>query len=121
MNDTTPGRILGIGGVFLKSSDHAGLRSWYQQKLGIGSGEEGAVFKWSDHTTAWCIFPADSGYFDRGVMVNYIVDDLEAYLAKLRDAGVTIDPKREDASYGLFAWIYDPEGNKIELWQPLDQ
>jgi predicted enzyme related to lactoylglutathione lyase len=119
MSDTTPGRILGIGGIFLKSSDHESLRSWYQQKLGIVNGADGAVFHWSDHATAWCIFPAQSAYFNRDFMVNYIVDDLDAYLAKLQQAGVAIDPKREDYSYGRFAWLYDPDGNKIELWQPL--
>ena len=113
------GRILGIGGIFFKSSDHQALRCWYQEKLGIRNGDEGAQFEWSDHTTAWSIFPAASTYFDQAFMVNYIVDDLDAFLAKCAAQEVRIDPKREDYDYGRFAWIYDPEGNKIELWQPI--
>ena len=74
--------------------------------------------------TTWSTFPADTKYFGPGrpaqaAMVNYRVDDLDALLAQLAAAGVTIDPKRDDASYGRFAWITDPEGNRLELWQPL--
>lgn len=67
-------------------------------------------------------FPGDTTYFEPGpasFMVNYLVDDLDALLARLANEGVRIDPKRQDESYGRFAWIYDPDGNKIELWQPL--
>ncbi len=76
--------------------------------------------------TTWSLFPEDTTYFGNGnekgpqqAMVNYRVDDLDALLTQLAAAGVTIDPKREDADYGRFAWITDPEGNRIELWQPL--
>jgi putative acetyltransferase len=107
----TPGRILGIGGIFFKSQNHESLRTWYQEKLGI---QEGAIF----NQTVWSVFPAASDYFDRDLMVNYIVDDLDAFLAKCGANGVRIDPKRDDSDYGRFAWIYDADGNKIELWQP---
>lgn len=73
--------------------------------------------------TVWSIFPGDTSYFapnPAAFMVNYIVDDLDALLDRLAQAGVRIDPKRQDESYGRFAWIYDPDGNKIELWQPLN-
>jgi catechol 2,3-dioxygenase-like lactoylglutathione lyase family enzyme len=122
------GRVLGVGGVFLKSADHARVASWYADNLGIKSGPDGFAFKWRDyddpnveHGTVWSLFPLDSTYFDPGrapFMINYIVDDLEAILAKLTRNGVSIDPKREDYDYGRFAWIYDPNGNKIELWEP---
>jgi predicted enzyme related to lactoylglutathione lyase len=71
--------------------------------------------------TVWAIFPKDTKYFDpsrAGFMMNFIVEDLDALLATLREEGVEIDPKREDYDYGRFAWIIDPEGNRIELWEP---
>ena len=120
--------MIGIGGVFFKSADHGQLRSWYADHLGIDHGSHGTAFKWRaadqpevERATAWSIFPAASTYFDPSesrFMINYIVDNLDAILAKLAASGVRIDPKREDYEYGRFAWIYDPEGNKIELWEP---
>ena len=71
-----------------------------------------------EHVTVWTVFPASSTYYDSPFMINYIVDDLDALLDRLKQ-GVKIDEKRMDESYGRFAWIYDPDGNKIELWQPL--
>lgn len=73
--------------------------------------------------TLWSAFPDNTDYFGKGsrqaVMINLRVDDMDALLAKLRAANVTIDPHHEDAGYGRFAWIVDPEGNRVELWQPL--
>jgi predicted enzyme related to lactoylglutathione lyase len=122
------GRVIGIGGVFLKSSDKDRLGSWYAQNLGIPQTEYGAHFNWLSveqpqrkHLTTWSVFPKTSTYFDPSTapfMINYIVDDLDALLAKLSANGARIDPKREDYDYGRFAWIYDPDGNKIELWEP---
>jgi predicted enzyme related to lactoylglutathione lyase len=129
-NSSEPGRVIGIGGVFFKSPDHARSREWYAQQLGIEHGNDGAMFKWrsvpdsgpaTDYLTIWSIFPSASKYFDPSpapFMMNYIVDDLDAILAKLAKNGVRIDPKRDDFDYGRFAWIYDPDGNKIELWEP---
>jgi len=116
----TPGRILGIGGIFFKSRDPHALREWYKEKLGI---HEGEMFKPAEPFTTWSVFPAASPYFEPSTasfMVNYIVDDLEAFLARCAENGVRIDSKREDYDYGRFAWIYDPDGNKIELWEPLN-
>ncbi len=122
------GRVIGIGGVFLKSKDRAQLSSWYSDNLGIEQESHGGMFKWRsferpevEHLTAWSVFPENSTYFDPSTapfMINYIVDDLDAILVKLHNNGVRIDPKREDYDYGRFAWIFDPDGNKLELWEP---
>ena len=123
------GRILGIGGIFFKS-EHAGpMREWYAKNLGLSDKGSGAMLHWrekdnpqQERMTVWSIFPASSKYFESSqLMVNYIVDDLDALLERLGKAGVKIDPKRQNESYGRFAWIYDPDGNKIELWQPLEE
>lgn len=126
-------RVTGIGGIFLRARDPKALSAWYAKHLGIQLNDwGGAQFLWTDEvpattgSTAWTVFPADTTYFGPGTtagpqaaMVNYRVDDLEALLAQLSVAGIPIDPHRENASYGHFAWITDPEGNRLELWQPL--
>jgi predicted enzyme related to lactoylglutathione lyase len=126
-------RVTGIGGIFLRARDPKTLSAWYAKNLGITiSDYGGATFLWSDEvpattgSTTWSLFPEDTPYFGKGgekgqqqAMVNYRVDDLDALLAQLATEGVTIDPKREEADYGKFAWIVDPEGNRVELWQPL--
>ena len=121
------GRVLGIGGIFFKSEHPGPMRQWYARNLGLSDQGGEVMLHWrekdnpqQERTTVWAIFPAGSKYFEPSqLMVNYIVDDLDAMLERLSKAGVKIDPKREDAPYGRFAWIYDPDGNKIELWQPL--
>ncbi len=122
------GRVIGIGGVFFKSKDNKNLGAWYSENLGIAQDSSGVLFKWRafdrpevEYLTTWSVFAADSTYFDpcnAPFMINYIVDDLDAILAKLAANGVRIDPKREDHDYGRFAWIFDPDDNKIELWEP---
>jgi predicted enzyme related to lactoylglutathione lyase len=125
-------RVTGIGGIFLRARDPKALAAWYAKHLGIElSPYGGATFLWADEVppttgmTTWSTFPEDTPYFGEGnqkgqqqAMVNYRVDDLEALLLQLSAEGVTI-PHREDSDYGLFAWIIDPEGNRLELWQPL--
>ncbi len=125
------GRILGIGGVFFKSANRDQMREWYAQHLGLGGKSGEVMFQWrqhddpqKEHMTVWSIFPATTNYLDPShapFMINYIVDDMDALLDRLKQEGVKIDPKRMDESYGRFAWIYDPDGNKIELWQPLPE
>jgi predicted enzyme related to lactoylglutathione lyase len=122
-------RVTGIGGVFLRSRDPKALAKWYAENLGVHLSDfNGAAFQWSDEVpagtgmTAWSAFPTDTQYFGEGqqaAMINYRVDDMDALLAALSAAGVWIDPKREDHSYGRFAWIKDCDGNRLELWQPL--
>ena len=122
-------RVTGIGGVFLKAKDPKALTAWYAKNLGIAvESYGGASLQWSDEVpagtgqTAWSLFPETTKHFGPGpqtAMVNYRVDDIDGILAQLEAAGATIDPKREDADYGRFAWATDPEGNRFELWQPL--
>ena len=121
-------RVTGLGGVFFKANDPNKLYEWYEKHLGLKR-EQGSVnFKWrgaedakEEGMTVWALFPKDTKYFDpsrASLMINYRVDDLDALLEALRKEGVTIDEKREDYDYGRFAWIMDPEGNRIELWEP---
>ena len=124
-------RVTGVGGVFFKSSDPSALKAWYSKHLHIHSGEHGALFKWkhaedTDKSgfTAWSIFPDDTTYFNpakREFMFNYIVENLEDLLKVLKEEGVQVVGEMEEYPYGKFGWIMDPDGNKIELWEPLDE
>jgi catechol 2,3-dioxygenase-like lactoylglutathione lyase family enzyme len=128
-------RVTGIGGVFFKSENPQMLYDWYEKNLGIQREPhgQGASFHWrepqaADGTvpgpeaeTAWCIFPQTTKHLGAGkasFMVNYRVDDLDGLLEDLKKSGVDVDPHREEAEYGRFAWITDPDGNRIELWEP---
>jgi len=118
-------KAVGMGGVFLKARAPKLLSEWYSLHLGIPSQDGGSLaFDGPESTgmTVFAHFPLDTPYFGDGAqqfMVNFRVDDLDQLLAQLSAAGVRIDPRREDHSYGRFAWIWDPEGNRVELWQPL--
>ncbi len=122
-------RVTGIGGIFFKAQDPKALGAWYRQHLGIGVEEwGGAAFRWATPdnptgtgTTVWSPFKADTTYFapsTASFMINYRVDDLHALLAQLRAEGCQVDVKVEESAYGKFGWVFDPEGNKIELWEP---
>jgi catechol 2,3-dioxygenase-like lactoylglutathione lyase family enzyme len=128
-------RVTGIGGIFFKSESPQQLYDWYEKHLGIQreSHGQGASFHWrepqaADGTepgpkalTAWCVFPQTTKYFgasNASFMINYRVDNLDALLEDLKKSGIEIDPHREDYDYGRFAWITDPDGNRIELWEP---
>jgi predicted enzyme related to lactoylglutathione lyase len=117
-------KAVGIGGIFLKARDPKALAQWYQTHLGIPDQGGGTLaFDGPESTgmTVFSHFPLDTKYFGEGeqqAMVNFRIDDLDALIAQLAEAGVRIDPKRDDHPYGKFAWIWDPEGNRIELWQP---
>ncbi len=126
---TTRGRVTGLGGIFFKTRDPAASLAWYQQHLGLepGPGFPGSVFKWQTEdgtpgATIWSLFSSETSYFGppggADHMVNYRVDDLDALLAKLEAAGVVVLPQREASEFGRFAWILDPDGHRIELWEP---
>ncbi len=117
-------KVTGLGGIFYKVADTAATRAWYRDKLGVG-GEWGAMFPFKkDDPEAFSLlspFAADSDYFDpSGVrfMINLRVDDLDAMIADLAAKGIDI-LGRQDEDYGRFAWILDPNGIKVELWQQL--
>ena len=119
--------IRGIGGVFFKSKDPKKLQEWYVEKLGLKPDERGYIyFMWDDLNapgyTIWAPFPSDTKYFEpsrKESMINFVVSNIEEYLDIIRDKGVKVDERGiEDTEQGKFAWIYDPEDNKIELWEP---
>lgn len=123
-------RVTGIGGVFFKANDPKALSVWYRETLGVAILPEGhfAAFEWREHAnpdctgvTIWSLFRGDSSYFapsEAPFMINYRVNDLDRMLAHLRARGVTIEGDVLVEANGRFAWIMDPEGNKIELWEP---
>lgn len=122
-------QVLGIGGIFFKSDNPEALYAWYRDHLGInGKAGEGAMFPWrradepaQEELTVWSIFPRSSDYFKNsqaGFMLNYIVDDLDATLAHLRANGAQVDEVTQDYEYGKFGWATDPDGNRMEFWQP---
>ena len=122
-------RVTGIGGIFFKAKDAKAMHAWYKRHLGIDVQPwGGASFDWTDAdgkpvggTTAWLIASEGSDQFPPGTapfMVNYRVHDLHALLAALRDEGCHVLEKVDDSEYGKFGWVIDPEGNKVELWQP---
>ena len=118
-------KAVGVGGVFLTARDPEALSAWYATHLGIPTQDGGSLAfdgPASAGMTVFAHFPNETKYFGDGpqsFMVNFRVDDLAQLLDQLTQAGVRIDPKRESYDYGHFAWIWDPEGNRIELWQPL--
>jgi predicted enzyme related to lactoylglutathione lyase len=123
-------RVTAIGGIFFKSENPEKLYQWYESHLGIRRSPDGtgAVFEWREANdtenrgiTVWSIFPRDTKYFDPSradFMINYRVEDLDALLEALKREDAQLDLHREDYDYGRFAWITDPDGNRIELWEP---
>jgi predicted enzyme related to lactoylglutathione lyase len=123
-------RVTGIGGIFFKAKDPKALGAWYKTHLGIDVSDwGGCTFDWAEPgapqrpgQTVWSLFPDDTTYFSPGTapfMINYRVADLESLVAQLRVEGCAVDEKGiQDNEYGKFAWVLDPEGNRLELWQP---
>ena len=122
-------RATGIGGIFFKAENAEKLRAWYAAHLGLPVESWGGFqFHWRQDDaperrghTVWSIFKGGTRYFDpseKPFMINYRVEDLDAVLEALRSEGVAVDPKIEESEYGRFGWAMDPEGNRIELWEP---
>jgi len=122
-------RVTGIGGIFFKADDPAALRAWYQTHLGLDvQAWGGAALPFVDKTgqplpgtTLWSVSGNESDSFAPGqsaFMINYRVADLNSLLAALREEGCTVLDKTDDSEYGKFGWVIDPEGNKVELWEP---
>ncbi len=121
-------RVIGIGGVFQRAKDPDGLARWYEEVLGVPVDDEGYnVFWWGEGTedpigtTTWHLFEADDDYFRDSrstTMVNFRVDDLDELLQQVRLSGARVDDEIEEHDYGRFGWVHDPEGNRIELWEP---
>ena len=122
-------RVTGIGGMFFKSKNPSQIKDWYAKHLGFDANEYGVSFAWKDEdgkdcTTQWSAFKEDTKYFEpsqKDFMFNYRVENLEELLKILSEEGVTIIGQMETYDYGKFGWILDPEGNKIELWEPIDE
>ena len=125
---TRRARVTGIGGIFFKAKNPKALVQWYRRHVGIAIEDSVALFTWRGGKegkvrghTVWSIFPGDTKYFGEdgaSFMINYRVKDLASVLRALRAEGVKVARKVEDFEYGRFGWITDPEGNRIELWEP---
>ncbi len=120
-------RVVGIGGIFFKAENPQKLAAWYEQHLGIDfGGKTYSDFQFQEREKGWTalsMFKQNTQYFDpsaKEFMLNLRVDDLDALLETLRGEGVHVFDEKEDGDYGKFGWILDPEGNKIELWQPVE-
>ena len=122
-------RVVGIGGVFFKSTDKKALGEWYRDNLGVPLEEDwgGAVFPWNAEglgdspSTVWSPFPDDTTYFEpseKSFMANMLVRDLDAMRAQLIANGCDVDERVEESEFGKFGWVMDPDGNRIELLEP---
>jgi predicted enzyme related to lactoylglutathione lyase len=122
-------RVIGIGGVFFKAKNPEKLREWYRDHLGFNLDDwGGVVFQPSgtkdsieNEKTVWSLFSSDSNYFapsTQPFMINYRVHDLHSLLAQLRTEGCAVDAKVDESEFGKFGWVMDPEGNRVELWEP---
>ncbi len=124
-------RVTGIGGIFFKTADPKKMQDWYDQHLGLNfQGKGYNSFLWKDHLTGedgrteFSFFKNDTNYLDPSdspFMINFRVEDLEGLIHALRGEGVTIIGDIQSYPYGKFGWIMDPAGNKIELWEPMEQ
>jgi predicted enzyme related to lactoylglutathione lyase len=121
-------RVTGIGGFFFKTKDPKSLKQWYNRHLGLNTDEYGCTFWWKDEqgnkcVTQWSPFKEDTAYFnpsEKPFMMNFRVADLEDLIEVLKGEGVQQVGEIETYSYGKFAWVMDSEGNKLELWEPID-
>jgi predicted enzyme related to lactoylglutathione lyase len=121
-------RVTGLGGLFFKTDDPDKIKQWYRDHLGLNTDDYGCTFWWKDEqgnkcSTQWSPFKMDTKYFEpskKEFMMNFRVNDLAGLLEELKKEGVTVVGTMEEYEYGKFGWILDPEGNKLELWEPID-
>jgi predicted enzyme related to lactoylglutathione lyase len=132
MNEQHTGRAIGVGGIFFRSKDPAHLGSWYAEHLGLQveawgttQGTSFAPANLPDNSfTVWSAFAADTEYFGQSTqayMINLIVDDLDAALDNVNAGGAQVMEEREEHDFGKFGWFIDPDGNRVELWEPPKQ
>jgi len=121
-------RVTGLGGFFFKTKDPKAVKDWYKKHLELNTDDYGCTFWWKDEegnkcSTQWSPFKEDTNYFEpskKGFMMNFRVENLVELLKVLKEEGVTIIGEMEEYDYGKFGWILDAEGNKVELWEPID-
>ena len=129
MTQSRNGRVLGVGGVFFRSADPARLGDWYAEHLGFSveswGDTRGTSFRPADLPdtafTVWSAFAANTAYFGNSAqafMINLVVDDLDAALANVEAGGATVLEEREEHDFGRFGWFIDPDGHRVELWEP---
>lgn len=121
-------KVTGIGGIFFKCKDINKMKEWYKAHLGLDAGQYGASFEWRETedptkkgSTQWSLFAEATKYFEpsaKEFMINYRVENLEALVEQLKSEGVTLADDIQTYDYGKFVHLIDPEGNKVELWQP---
>jgi predicted enzyme related to lactoylglutathione lyase len=129
MKDKTP-KVTGIGGIFFRTKDPQAIKEWYGKNLGLAISDYGSSFEFRNanrpdeiNYLQWSPFDEGTDYFnpsEKEFMINYRVQNIEGLVKKLRENGVTILDEIEEYEYGKFVHILDPEGNKIELWEPVD-
>ena len=121
-------RVTGLGGFFFKTTDPEKTNNWYKEHLGLDTNQYGCTFSWKDNegrdcSTQWSPMDKDTEYFnpsESSFMMNFRVENLEKLLEVLQKEGVTVVGKIQEYDYGKFGWILDPDGNKVELWEPVD-
>lgn len=122
-------RVTGLGGFFFKAKDPDNVKKWYNEHLGLNTDQYGCTFWWKDKegndcSTQWSPMSEDTDYYkpsEKQFMMNFRVENLEELLKTLKEEGVQVVGEMETYDYGKFGWIMDPEGNKIELWEPVDK
>ena len=126
-------KVVGVGGFFFKAENPKALASWYKTHLGVPIDESygGYTFNWNNDSkrpskgyTIWSPFNKETDYLEpsqKDFMFNFIVDDLKALTEVLDSQGINLIGDIEDTEFGLFDWIMDPEGNKVELWEPIEE
>ncbi len=132
MTEAGKGKALGVGGVFFRSADPARLANWYRDTLGLAIEAWGTTHGTSfspdsmpaNAFTVWSTFAADTEYFGpsgQSFMINLVVDDLDAALVNVKAGGGEVIVEKEEHDFGRFGWIIDPDGNRVELWEPPDK